>query len=263
MHRQVIAALAVVMLASCVPRQPSPAPTLQVFDQLPEPDVLLESLEARRAAVRGVSTIARLAYTAPGESQRAKHVIIAERPDRLRLEVLSPFGVVLVLTSSDGTLSAYARDEATVYRGTASAENLKRYVQVELPISTAVDLILGTPPLRAHYYSVVSRDDGLVKLWQGEGRDVRVAWFGAGLDPTRYEQRDEEGHVILRATFDDYADFDGERMPTRLGLELPSAEQRIDITLSDPEVNPALADALFALETPEGSREINLDREAP
>ena len=53
--------------------------------------------------------MARMRYTSPNESRRAKQIIIAERPDRLRLEVLSPFGAVFVLAANDGTLAAYSR----------------------------------------------------------------------------------------------------------------------------------------------------------
>jgi hypothetical protein len=96
--------------------------------------------------VRGVR--ARLRYSAPEESRSAKQLVIAERPDRLRFEILSPFGAVFVLTAADGALAAWTRSESTVYRGSASAENLQRYAQVDLPVATAVDLLLGTPPLR-------------------------------------------------------------------------------------------------------------------
>jgi hypothetical protein len=43
-------------------------------------------------------------------------------------------------------------------------------------------------------------------------------------------------------------------------LELPPSRERIEITLRDPEVNPVLARSVFALETPPGSREVDLDR---
>jgi hypothetical protein len=46
---------------------------------------------------------------------------------------------------------------------------------------------------------------------------------------------------------------------TQLGIELPPAGRRIDITLSETEVNPVLGAAIFALETPAGSREVDLD----
>jgi hypothetical protein len=45
-----------------------------------------------------------------------------------------------------------------------------------------------------------------------------------------------------------------------LNLELPASRERFEITFRDPEVNPVLARSMFALETPSGSREIDLDR---
>jgi hypothetical protein len=50
------------------------------------------------------------------------------------------------------------------------------------------------------------------------------------------------------------------RLPTLLDLELPPSRERIEIMLRDPEVNPVLARSVFALETPPGSREVDLDR---
>jgi outer membrane lipoprotein-sorting protein len=252
----------VVLLSGCASRpapRPSSAPTDQEAAALPPAARILAALAQRRATLRGVRAIARLSYTSPEESRRAKQLVIVERPDRLRFEILSPFGAVFVLAAADGTLAAWARDESTVYRGSASAENLQRYAQVDLPVATAVDLLLGTPPLDAELDSVVSADDGAVELWQDTGRDVQVLWVTLALEPLRYEQRATDGRVLLRATFGEYIAIDGVRVPTRLGIELPPAQRRIEIALSDTEVNPPLPDAVFALETPAGSKEVNLD----
>lgn len=262
MQRPAIAVLATVMLlAGCAPRL-APRPAGAPLGTLPAAEQIFAALAQRRSAVRGVRAMARLSYTSPEESRRAKQLVIAQRPDRLRFEILSPFGAVFVLTAADGALAAWARDESTVYRGTASAQNLQRYAQVDLPVATAVDLLLGTPPLQADRDSVVSADDGAVELWQETGPTVRVAWFSPALEPLRYEQRDAEGRVLLRTTFGQYAAIDGIRLPTQVGIELPLAQRRIDIAFAEPEVNPVLADAVFALETPAGSKEVDLDRVA-
>lgn len=262
MRRRAIAVFAtVVLVAGCTSRsapRPLPAGTDQAV-ALPAPAQILDALAQRRAAVRGVRAMARLSYTSPEESRRAKQLVIAERPDRLRFEILSPFGAVFVLAAADGVLAAWARNESTVYRGSASAENLQRYAQVDLPVTTAVDLLLGTPPLHADLDSVVSADDGAVELWQDTGRSVQVLWLTPGLEPLRYEQRTADGHVLLRATFGEYAAIDGVRVATQLGIELPTAQRRIDIALSETELNPPLPDAVFALETPAGSKEVRLD----
>jgi outer membrane lipoprotein-sorting protein len=263
MRRLALGALVALCTAGCSPRRATlPEPSVSLAP-LPRREDVLRSLSERRTAVQSLRTLARTTVTADGDSYRARELIIAARPDRLRFEVLSPFGSEFVVTTSDGLLAAYERGEATFYRGTATAENLGRYARVAMPVETAVDLLLGTPPVDGDGLGVVSREEGLMKLWQESGRTVNVIWFGDTLDPVRYEQRDREGRVLLRASFGDYTPVQGVSLPTRIELELPWSGQRIDIDLRDPELNPSLSDTVFALATPPGSRVVDLDRMTP
>src|SRR5262249_13156660 len=157
-----VAVAVLVLLGGCAART-AQAPSLP-SGPLPSAARVFAALEQRRASVRSIRAMARLHYASPEESRSAKQLVIAERPDRLRFEILSPFGAVFVLTAADGALAAWTRSESTVYRGTASAENLQRYAQVDLPVATAVDLLLGTPPLQANADGVVSADDDSIQL---------------------------------------------------------------------------------------------------
>jgi hypothetical protein len=129
-------------------------------------------------------------------------------------------------------------------------------------VPTAVDLLLGTPPLLAGG-GQVSADGAAIRLWQDDGVGVTATWFTAALEPLRYERHARAGRVLLRATFDAWATAGDTRLPMHLGIELPPTQRRIEITLAEPEVNPPLAAAAFALATPDGSREVGLDRAAP
>ena len=261
MRRVAVATLVVAVLSACATRK-TVSPPAVLDTTVPTGDQLLSTLSARRQLLRSIRAMARLSYSSPEESRRAKQVILAERPDRLRLEVLSPLGAVFVLTTSGGRLAAYARNESTVYRGAASPTNLERYTSVDLPVHAAVDLLMGTPPMAAAGSVVVSRDDGLVKMWQEAGPAVRVTWFTPELDPIRFEQHDDQGQVLLRATFAAYTAVSGVRLPTQIALETPASQRQVTIELLEPEVNPPLPDTLFALDTPQGSKEIDLDQVA-
>jgi hypothetical protein len=215
----------------------------------------------RRAMFHSLRTLARLTYTSPTETRHAKQIILAARPDRLRFEVLSPFGPIFVLATSAGRLAAYAREEATVYRGTASPANLERYTSVELPITAAVDLLLATPQLDGDPDPAVSWDDGAVRLLcDADDRTARVVWLTPQGDPARFERWAADGDVVLRATFSQYAEVSGIRVPLQLSLETPAIHRRIDIELREPEINPVLDEPLFALDTPRGSKEVDLDQ---
>lgn len=264
MWRHAAAALLIAgVLSACAPRG-APRPPALGSPTLPEIGDLLDTVRARRASIRGLRAVARIAYSTGDDSRKARQILVAERPDRLRLEMLSPFGTVFVLATQNGRLAAYAPDDRAVYRGSASPDNLARYMQVDLPVSTAIDLILGTPPIESGKREpVLSREDDLVKLWQEDGRRVYVTWFTDRLEPARYEQRDEEGRVLLRASYAAFREVASVRVPTEITVELPWSGQRVDIRLGDPEVNPVLADATFVLETPAGIREIALDQQTP
>jgi outer membrane lipoprotein-sorting protein len=261
--RRAIAVLATALaLAGCTTR-PTPRPPPPGGVRADAAAIVVAD-SARRSALRGLRAWARLSYESPEESRRAKQLLVAERPDRLRLEIFSPFGAVFVLAAADGALAAYDRGAATVYRGAASADNLRRYTQMDLPVAGAVDLLLGTPPIDAAAPGVATADGETIELWRGTADGgARVVWYSAALAPLRYEERDRDGVVRLRAAYDGYTAVDGVAVATQLDIELPPSQQRIAITLSDVEVNPTLGDAVFAFQTPAGSAVVHLDGAVP
>ncbi len=261
MRAAIAGLVTVVALAGCTAR-PAPPPG-GLAGPLPSRAALSAALDARRQALRSLRAWAKLSYEAPEESRRVKQLLVVERPDRLRMELFSPFGAVFVLAAADGALAAWDRGESVVYRGRASAENLDRYAQVDVPVAAAVDLLLATPAL-SEDAGVVSADGDAIKLWQSLPSGVSAVWFApVTLEPLRVERQDADGRVRWRAAYDAWTSVDGVRLPSSIGLELPQAQRHIAIVLSDIEVNPTLPPAVFTLATPPGSREIALDTEAP
>lgn len=240
-------------LAGCTatrPLTPRAAPAV-----LPSAAELEAGLAARRDAVRSLRALARLRYRDAEQSVTSREAIVVARPDRVRVEVLSIFGSVFLLVADNGEMTAYARDENTVYRGQASPQNLQRYVRLGVPVDELVDIVLATPPARGGR-ARVSFDEaaGAIRLDQGS----QTVWFSETSLPLATEEADAEGRARWRATFAAYEDHAGVPIATRIGLDLPAWSQSMEIALQEVEVNPTLDHSIFAFQTPSGSKVVDL-----
>jgi hypothetical protein len=252
--------LAAFCLASaCAARRPRPE--FRAPDALPAAAQLDASLASRRDAVHSIRALARLRYRDTESANTSREAIAVSRPDRLRVEVLSFFGAVFVLTTENGRFTAYSRREETLYRGEASPENMWSYARIGLPVVDLVDLILGTPPRRTADWSQVSWDPerGWVEFTQEfSNGSEQVVWFLGNL-PAAAESRDPYGEVQWHATFGGYETHDNVLIATRIRLEVPSRDRSVEIELNDVDVNPALDASMFSLDVPHGVRVVDID----
>lgn len=245
--------------AACGARRPTTQ--FRAPESLPEVAQLDAALQSRRDAVHGIRALARLRYRDAEAANTSREAIAVARPDRLRVEVLSLFGAVFVLTTDNGRFTAYARREETMYRGEASPENMWSYARIGLPVIDLVDIILGTPPRRSADWAQVSWDPerGWVELTQEFSNGAeQVVWFLGHL-PAAAEFRDPYGEVQWHATFGGYETHDEVLIATRIRLEVPARDRSVEIELNDVDVNPSLDDSTFSLDVPHGVRVVDID----
>jgi outer membrane lipoprotein-sorting protein len=255
-------ALATALCAGCAatrPLTPHPAPAV-----LPSAAQLETTLALRRDGVRSLRALAHLRFRDGDDSNSSREAIIVARPDRLRVEVLSLFGSVFVLTADGGTLTAYARQEGTVYQGQTSPENLWRYARIGLPVTDLVDLLLGTPPARSDRHAQVAFEpsSGWIRLRQDIDDRSQVVWFSEAELPVAAEERRDNDAPLWHATFGDYEDHGGLAIATRIGVDMPAARRSVEVAFDDIDLNPTLDHSIFAFQTPPGSKVVYLDRVA-
>jgi outer membrane lipoprotein-sorting protein len=245
------------LLAGCAATRPvTPRAAPAVLPSVAELDA---ALAARRDAVHSLRALARLRYRDAEQSVTSREAIVVARPDRVRVEVLSLFGSVFLLVADDGQMTAYARQENTVYRGLASPQNLQHYVHLGLPVDELVDIVLGTPPLRDGRAQVsFDAAAGAVRLRRTFDQGAQTVWFSDDALPVATEEIDAGGAAHWRATFGEYENHGGVPIATRIGLDLPAWSQSMEIALQDVEVNPTLDRSVFAFQAPSGSKVVEL-----
>jgi outer membrane lipoprotein-sorting protein len=243
------AALAVLVGGGCTQRhtRPTDAPT--------EPGPILARLAERAAAVRSLSGMLSLEVWRGDERVRLRQLLLVVRPDKVRVDTLSPFDQPLAMMASDGqTLTIYSLENKRYEQGPATTVNLSRLLRLPLSGDELTAVLAGGVPIPAGITPTLSWDaeTGTHVLEFVDGRRRQrvslepVAWRLVELrawdgDAPRYVAR--------------FGDFDGEGLtavPRRMRFEVPAESLRVDARFEDFTLNVAPPADAFTIPPPRG-----------
>jgi hypothetical protein len=267
----------------------------------PTADDALARMHATFACGNAIQASAKVDHFGEHGRARGELMLFAARPARLRMDVISPFGVALATLTTDGRRFALAdlRDKV-FYVGPATACNLARLTTVAVPPHVLVDLLRGEAPVLEH-------------AAQGTG----IAWDTHGywvltIDGTR-EAREEihlaprpedwqrpwqtqrmrvlsvkvtqQGYVLYDADLSDHApaptagpreDPDGleppippsgpvcdAEIPRKIHVEVPVPEADVRFSYQQLSWNPPLPQGTFEQPVPPGMRVAQVTCEGP
>jgi hypothetical protein len=252
------AALAAALLAPALGCVRAPPPDLSA-----DPAELLSAVRAREARVLRVTGSARVRLESPESSGSLEALAAAERPDRLRLELLDFFGgPVALLVVAEGRFAFLDARRATWYRGAATPENLSRIVRVPLSAEDLAAAACGSPVLVPGRPRAAEPGDGVMRLWleAGDGLAQRLeVGEGAAVESSRRWRRSGGGDRPDGPALDfgSFRRVGGLRFPGAVRVEAGgrSAELRWK---GDLAVNGPPDPALFAVAIPPGARVVDL-----
>lgn len=139
------------VLSACY-RSPPPS-------RFPDADTALARMRATHACSRGVSGEAKLDFYGEQGRIRGNLLYIVSAPDRVRLDVFSPFGATISTLTSDGRdFALYDLRQKSFLRGPANACNLQRFTRVPLPPHAFAELLRGEAPVLVHEPAAASID---------------------------------------------------------------------------------------------------------
>jgi hypothetical protein len=223
-------------------------------------------LASDRERLRGLRTLADIDLTSADGRIRASQVLVVEPPRRLRIELLSTFGVVWILATDGQGLDGYSREDDTVYRGTLRPGLLPHYLPIPLALDDLTELLLGRPPPRdVESAETVAwePETGLVRLeLRLKGGGIQTIWFDGSTGLLRRcEERQAEGTVLFDLRIRAYRDIGKTALGSDLTIVAPHGV-RVQLGYARSELNPALPDDLFRLPHVLGASEVDLDARA-
>jgi hypothetical protein len=198
---------------------------------------LLGSLAARRASVSSLRARARV--HAGIRAVGTREAVLVRRPDAIRIDVLSPFGLALALGARSALLWAYPPAEGVRYEGPPTAANMARFVGAPVAVVDIVDVLLGVPPARTPVGApeVATRDGEYRLTLPLEGGEQTISFAPGTLAVLRADERRLDGRA-LSVAFGDYRDG----FPHDLHIRAPDAEARLTYEAVEPnaDIDPAL-----------------------
>lgn len=203
---------------------------------------LLDGVAARRAARTSLRARARLKAGIAGLWTR--QAVLVQRPAEVRMDVMSPFGLVMAIGTQRDLLWAYSPSDQVRFEGVASPDNLARFLGAPVSVGDLVDILMGLPPAR-----VASRPPTLERAPDAswlvtlpmEGGEQRVWFDPTTLEPRRAEER-RGGVVAFTVSFDEYRDG----FPHALDVSAPVGGSSARLAYDQVETNVPLDGTLFA-----------------
>lgn len=250
--------LIISLLASCAPIRPKLVgePVNRSFA-----DGLMQEWYENSARVTSVQGLAKVKVHTPEKSLNGTQVILAEKPNRLRAETLSPFGSPLLLLAADGkNLGVLLPSRNIFYTGEATPANLGRFVRIPLRLTDLISVLLYQPPMidTLSEEAFELQDGGwLLVRYSSPRRQELIFNHARQLVEVSYYDRDE---LFLKINYGQFSE-EGGRFPHLFGIELPEAKTTARLEFSDLEINGELRPGIFQLKPPEGATIVSLDEE--
>ncbi|WP_321392027.1 hypothetical protein [uncultured Desulfuromusa sp.] len=239
--------LFLIVLAGCMqPQKP-------VWDEVPTAEQLIGQISVASGSFSSLDGAASVALTTGDKFFSSEQFLLLQRPDRLRADVLTGFGQLVLQMASDGDLLSVFLNTTVpgkFFYGPASYENIFRFVRVPLMTTDLLSLLLYDPPLIDYQDSSVELVAGGIRLVLANDDDRQELLFNGRLQliGCDYYRLGDEYLSVEYEKFSKESSF-----PQLIKIAMPLEKTRIKVTFSELQVNERIDLAQFQLHRPDNA----------
>ena len=244
----------ILLLSSCAPVRPNLGDRVG----LDFANSLVSEWHQNASRIESVQGLAKVEVNAPMNDVNGTQVLIAEMPNRLRAETMTPFGVpLLTLAVDDDQLAVSLPSQNIMYLGYANSKNLGTFVNIPLDPEDLVRVLLYQPALIKSWKeeAFTLTDGGWLLVRYGTTQRQELVF-----DPERELSEAsyfEDNDLKFKVTYSEPKSAAG-GFPSRIELELPEKYATIKLELTDFETNGRIKEGVFALRPAPGTRVVYL-----
>lgn len=251
--------LLILCLSACARLPTAPVGERPVVQSAPE---LLQQLESRAAEIRSLKAKGNVSVISPQKNYTGTAQLAVVKPSVLKVDVLNFWGqpvVAFLMNEQDMQLLIYP--ESKLYRGPATAENLRRFIP--LPVSTQDFLAILTGRVAFELYEkpvflkTADASRYLLELTSRQGGDrVRLTIDSQTLDILAAQWLNAQAHEVMSAEFGDMVSWGPVTGPQEIKAVSGDQASQVRIRYRDLSFNPPLTAEGLALPVSGAIREL-------
>lgn len=225
-------------------------PPEPLWTELPDPERLLERLMTRSGQLSSLDLEASSSINNQGRHVSSQQFLLVQQPDRIRVDALSGFGQLILQLATDGDiLTVFLNTSAPprFFSGEASQENFSRFVQLPLPASLLVPLLLHDPPVMQYLLRQVTQSNNQLMLTLDNGSFRQRFYFDGQWQLTGMDYVHDQ-QLLLSVRYSRFSQQDG--FPRRIELNIPQEDVQMALRITDVALNPDIPVAKFRLQPP-------------
>ena len=226
-------------------------PTEPLWTDVPAASELVEILHARAGTNSRLDTEASVSITVQGKHFSTQQFILAEQPDRVRVDALSGFGQLVMQLTSDGDVLSVLLNTTNpprFYRGLATEENFFRFVKLPLPPRLLVAMLLYEPPIFDYQQAQVNQRGDMLELLLVNGAFTQTFYFDGQLQLTGSAYAHHQ-QTRLAVDYSRFSPADG--FPRRIALHMPEEEVSLAMNINELTLDGDIPAGRFYLQAPE------------
>lgn len=242
--RWLLSGLLLLVLNGC-----AQAPKL-VWNEIPTAEQLLLVLETAADRYRSLDGAAKVSLTSGEKFFSSHQFMLLQKPNQLRVDVLTGFGQLMLQLTSDGeVLSVFLNTTVPgrFFRGPASYENIFRFVRIPLAAEDLLPLLLYDPPLIAYQsYRVEATQSALTLILSGGDNRQRLQFDSQlRLISCHYYRN---GKIYLAVDYQKFSSENG--FPRIIEIALPQEQTRVKVRFTEQKLNHSIDSSRFRLQKP-------------
>ncbi len=218
---------------------------------------ILRDFQAKAEQIHSFRITGRVDHFGEAHRIQGKTFLFAKLPDKLRVELVSPFGSPLsVLTVNETVFSLHDIREGTFQTGPSDPCNIARLIQIPLPAKDVIRILVGFAPVIDGDADVKWDTKGFYRVTVKDGERIERLEIGPDKKnlPLRHAMLEDRDGIIFDITYSRRQDVSGMHIPHEIRVKMP--REKADLALRyDPggvELNVALPDDAWSQSPPDG-----------